>query len=96
MIYDEIYDETLGKRVQKFCILVEHGLRKEIMEKLNTTYPTVNKALNYRVNTLLAKKIRHYALTHGSVFAEKLCDNVLMNNGQCTMYNAQLMVMTGG
>ncbi len=65
-----MFDEALNNRAQALCIIVEHGLRKEIMEKLNTTYPTVHKALNYKVNTLLAQRIRHYALTHGGVLAE--------------------------
>ena len=68
---DRIQEDILRKRAQLLCILVEHGLRKEIMEKLDTTYPTVKKALNYEANTTLAEKIRHYALTHGGVLAEK-------------------------
>lgn len=66
-----LVDETLKARTKKLFIIVEYGLRKEIMRMLNTTYPTVQKALNYQVNTEFAEKIRHYALTHGGVLAEK-------------------------
>ena len=68
---DSIFEDNKKKRTQALCILVEHGLRKEIMEKLDTTYPTVKSALNYKVHTSLAVRIRHYALTHGGVLAEK-------------------------
>jgi hypothetical protein len=52
-------------------ILVHHGLRKEIMFKLDTTYPTVKKALEFKTHTPLAQRIRHYALNNGGVLVEK-------------------------
>lgn len=46
-------------------IVVSHGLRKQIMETLNVTYPTIRSALKFKSNTLNAQLIRLYALTHG-------------------------------
>lgn len=51
-------------------IKIEHGLRKEIMAQLNTTYPTVKSALMFRSNTQLAERIRAYALAHGGIVVE--------------------------
>lgn len=68
---NKVIDTTHGKGAQMLCIIVEYGLRKEIMEKFGTSYPTVKKALNYETSTLLAEKVRFYALSHGGVLAEK-------------------------
>lgn len=68
---ENIKKTALYKGSRLLCIMVEHGLRKEIMEKLGTTYPTVKKALIYQSNTELAEKVRYYALTHGGVLVEK-------------------------
>lgn len=64
-------DIILKKNTAMLCIMVEYGLRKEIMEHLGISYPTVKKELAYQSNTELAEKIRHYALTHGGVLAVK-------------------------
>lgn len=44
-------------------ILVVHGDRKKLMQKLNTTYPTVRGALSGNSDSEISKKIRHLALT---------------------------------
>lgn len=51
-------------------ITVSHGLRKEIMEELDCTYPTVRAALKFRSDTLLAIRIRQYAIRHGGVLMQ--------------------------
>ena len=48
-------------------ITVSHGLRKEIMEVLQCSYPTIRAALKFQSNTLLADHIRQYAIQHGGV-----------------------------
>lgn len=53
------------------CIIVEHGLRKEIIEYFDTTYPTVQRALKFKTNTKLAQKIRYYALNCGGTLVKK-------------------------
>ena len=54
-----------------FCIIVEYGLRKNIKEFFDTTYPTVQKALEFKTNTNLAQNIRHYALKRGGALVKK-------------------------
>jgi hypothetical protein len=53
-------------------IKVEHGLRKELIELLGCTYPTIKSALEYRTNTALSSKIRQAALNRGG---KKLSNN---------------------
>ena len=48
-------------------IVIEHGLRKQMLFALEVTYPTIRAALTYKSNTLTAKCIRQYALEHGGV-----------------------------
>lgn len=48
---------------QKTIIKVDHSVRKELMKVLNTTYPTIRKALAGYEGNALAKKIRHVAIT---------------------------------
>lgn len=52
-------------------IYIEHGLRKQMMDALNVTYPTIRAALNFRSNTLTAKVIRQYAIEHGGVILQE-------------------------
>ncbi len=52
-------------------ILVDYGLRKEIMHHLDTTYPTIKRALEFKTNTSLAQQIRFYALKRGGVLMRK-------------------------
>lgn len=49
----------------KRIIVVSHGLRKQTMDALDVTYPTIRNALSYKSNTLKAQLIRLYALEHG-------------------------------
>lgn len=53
-------------------IVVEHGLRKQMMLELEVTYPTIRAALAYNSNTLTAKVIRKYALEHGGVLVKEI------------------------
>lgn len=55
-------------------IHIEHGLRKQIMEELGVTYPTVKAALTYKSDTLTAKTIRRYAIEHGGVILQGVAD----------------------
>lgn len=48
-------------------ITVSHGLRKEIMEELQCSYPTIRAALKFQSDTLLADHIRQYAIQHGGI-----------------------------
>ena len=50
-------------------ILIRYGERKLIVETFHTTYPTVIDALRYKTNSILAKRIRHFAIhtLHGVV-----------------------------
>lgn len=48
-------------------IVIEHGLRKQMLFELEVTYPTIRSALTFKSNTLTAKCIRQYALDHGGV-----------------------------
>jgi hypothetical protein len=48
-------------------ILIEYGKRKKLMALLNTTFPTVRKALNGAEDTELCRKIRRAALENGGV-----------------------------
>jgi len=48
-------------------ILVKHYMKKAIIDSLNTTYPTVRKALRGKGDTALIKKIREKALELGGV-----------------------------
>ena len=48
-------------------IIVDWGLRQEIMTVYKTTYPTVRDALNGSDSTKLRRGIRAYALAHGGV-----------------------------
>lgn len=51
------------KNEKKTVINVPHSKRKKIMLVLNTTYPTVKKALDGYTGSELAIKIRHIAIT---------------------------------
>ncbi len=53
--------------MEKTIIKVGHSVRKEIMEALGVTYPTIRKALNGLTDNELAKKIRTTALAKGGV-----------------------------
>ena len=53
-------------------IVVNHGLRKQMMLELKVTYPTIRAALAYNSNTLTAKVIRKYALEHGGVLVKEI------------------------
>ncbi len=46
-------------------IIVDHGLRKQMIMVLNVSYPTISAVLAFRSDTLTAKRIRLYALEHG-------------------------------
>lgn len=48
-------------------ILIDHSLKKQIMEELNTTYPTIRTALYGMTRTDKAKAIRAKALELGGV-----------------------------
>ena len=48
-------------------IVVEHGLRKQIMAVFDVSYPTVRVALKYGSNSITAQNIRQYALDNGGV-----------------------------
>lgn len=48
-------------------ILVNNGVRKQIKEALNCSYPTIRAALTYETNTLLGQRIRDVALELGGV-----------------------------
>ncbi|MDR1504666.1 MAG: hypothetical protein LBT43_19630 [Prevotella sp.] len=48
-------------------ILVKHYMKKTIIDSLNTTYPTVRKALRGKGDTDLIMKIREKALELGGV-----------------------------
>lgn len=50
---------------KKTVIRVPHTVRRELMRVLNTTYPTVRRALNGDATTDLHRKIRHTALIKG-------------------------------
>lgn len=66
----ELYTYTIAKsKAMNFIkqIQIEHGLRKQIMEALEVTYPTIKAALTFKSNTLTAKTIRQYALDHGGI-----------------------------
>lgn len=52
-------------------ILVEFGVRKELMTMFNTTYPTLRLILKYQSKHPLADKIRNAALNKGGVISEK-------------------------
>jgi hypothetical protein len=44
-------------------IILRHGCKAEIKAALQTTYPTVRQALNYRCDSEISRKIRHVAVT---------------------------------
>lgn len=48
-------------------IKVGHSVRKELMEALGVTYPTIRKALNGLTDNELAQKIRTTALAKGGI-----------------------------
>lgn len=48
-------------------ILVKHGLKMQIHTVLGYSRPTINEALAGRSDTLIARKIRLYALRNGGV-----------------------------
>ena len=52
-------------------ILIKHGNRKLIIEAFQTTYPTVIAALRFQTDSILAKRIRHFATNElGGVIIE--------------------------
>ncbi len=51
-------------------IIVSHGLKKEMMEVLDTSYPSIRSALVFKTNTLKARAIRQYALNNGGKLVE--------------------------
>lgn len=51
-------------------IIVSHGLKKEMMEVLDTSYPSIRSALSFKTNTLKARAIRQYALNNGGKLVE--------------------------
>ena len=51
-------------------IIVSHGLKKEMMEVLDTSYPSIRSALAFKTNTLKARAIRQYALNNGGKLVE--------------------------
>lgn len=55
-------------------IIVNHGLRKQMMMVLNVTYPTIRAALAFESDTFTAKCIRFYALEHGGVLVKEIQD----------------------
>lgn len=52
-------------------IVVDYGVRKELMKMFETTYPTLRNALNFKSDNSLSKKIRKAALNRGGVLLEK-------------------------
>lgn len=52
-------------------ILVKHGLKMHIHKVLGYSRPTINDALAGRSDTLIARKIRLYALRNGGVEVER-------------------------
>lgn len=60
------------KKIPVREIKIEHGLRKEIMKQLCTTYPTIKSALLFKSHTSLSEKIREYALQHGGILVESI------------------------
>lgn len=48
-------------------IILEHSMRKRIMDELNTTYPTIRAALFGMTQTDKAQAIRKMALELGGV-----------------------------
>ncbi len=52
---------------QKTIIKVDQSVRKEIIEILGTSYPSVRRALNGTHDSELARKIRKVALEKGGV-----------------------------
>lgn len=57
--------------MNKTIIKVDYSVRKEIMNILNVSYPTIRRALNNETNTEIAKKIRQVALTKGGIEFKK-------------------------
>jgi len=53
-------------------ILVNYGIKKEIMAALGCTYPTIKTALNYKSNTALSSKIREAAINKGGCLVESI------------------------
>lgn len=51
-------------------IKIDHGMRKEMMEIFDTTYPTLRSALRFLTNTDKAIRMRTYALMHGGILME--------------------------
>ena len=51
-------------------IVVNHGLRKQIMAALGATYPTVRAALHFMSDTEKAQQIRQYAIDHGGILLQ--------------------------
>ena len=51
-------------------ILVDNGKRIAMMKALNTTYPTIRKALRFKIDSEAAKKIRKVALDEGGRLVE--------------------------
>ncbi len=51
-------------------ILVNHGDKQKIMKIFQCSYPTVRTALNGKVNSSLAHKIRKTAIEYGGVEVE--------------------------
>ena len=51
-------------------IVVDHGVKKKLMEEGYGSYPTIREALNCRSNTEAARKIRQRALQLGGVVME--------------------------
>ncbi len=56
----------MAKKVDKE-ILVNNGERKVLKELFNTSYPTIQTALQYKSKTALAHKIRTAAIERGGV-----------------------------
>ncbi|HLW09750.1 MAG TPA: hypothetical protein VKX35_05075 [Fermentimonas sp.] len=57
--------------MNKIIIKVDYSVRKEIMQILNVSYPTIRRALNNETNTEVAKKIRQVALAKGGTELKK-------------------------
>ena len=53
-------------------IVVEHGMRRQMMLELEVTYPTIRAALAFNSNTSTSKVIRKYALDHGGVLVKEM------------------------
>ena len=60
-------------------IIVSHGLKKEMMEVLDTSYPSIRSALAFKTNTMKAKVIRKYALDHGGKLVEMYSEQFFEN-----------------